>query len=103
MVHSQTTVSGLSKTYEPVDKEISCDIDIVNIRTMERRGYQVEPDNNAVLILHRQGFNGCYKPMGLTCKTNGGKVCWCLEILNTHFTAMKFYTDRGRRIVLSAI
>ena len=76
LVHSQTTVSGLSKTYEPVDKDISCDIDIVNIRTMERRGYQVEPDNNAVLILHRQGFNGCYKPMGLTCKTNGGKVWW---------------------------
>ena len=92
-------MSGLSKTYEPVDKEISCDIDIVNIRTMERRGYQVEPDNNAVLILHRQGFNGCYKPMGLTCKTNGGKVCWFLETLNTHF----IYIDRGRRIVISAI
>ena len=83
-------MSGLSKTYEPVDKEISCDIDIVNIRTMERRGYQVEPDNNAVLILHRQGFNGCYKPMGLTCKTNGGKVCLYLELSNTRITEMLY-------------
>ena len=55
--HDQSTVSGLSKTYEPVDKEISCDIDIVSIRTMEAKGMNVEPSNEAVLILHRQGFN----------------------------------------------
>ena len=72
--HDQSTVSGLSKTYEPVDKEISCDIDIVSIRTMEAKGMNVEPSNEAVLILHRQGFNSCYKPVGLTCSTNGGKV-----------------------------
>jgi hypothetical protein len=67
-------VSGLSKTYEPFDKDISCDIDIVTIRTMEGKSLQVEPSNEAVLILHRQGFNGCYKPVGLTCSTNGGKI-----------------------------
>ena len=67
-------MSALSRTYEPVDKDISCDIDIVTIRTMESMSPQVEPSNNAVLILHRQGFNGCYKPVGLTCSTNGGKV-----------------------------
>ena len=72
--HDQSTVSGLSKTYEPVDKEISCDIDIVSIRTMEAKGLNVEPSNEAALILHRQGFNSCYKPVGLTCSTNGGKV-----------------------------
>ena len=72
--HDQSTISGLSKTYEPVDKEISCDIDVVTIRTMEAKGLNVEPSNEAVLILHRQGFNGCYKPVGLTCSTNGGKV-----------------------------
>ena len=72
--HDQSTISGLSKTYEPVDKEISCDIDVVTIRTMEAKGLNVEPSNEAVLMLHRQGFNGCYKPVGLTCSTNGGKV-----------------------------
>ena len=41
---------------------------------MEAKGLNVEPSNEAVLILHRQGFNGCYKPVGLTCSTNGGKV-----------------------------
>ncbi len=24
--------------------------------------------------MHRQGFNGCYKPVGMTCSTNGGKI-----------------------------
>ena len=55
--HDQSTISGLSKTYEPVDKEISCDIDVVTIRTMEAKGLNVEPSNEAVLILHRQGFD----------------------------------------------
>lgn len=72
--HEQTAVSGLSKTYEPVDKDISCDIDIVTIRTMEGKSLHEEPSNEAVLMLHRQGFNGCYKPVGLTCSTNGGKI-----------------------------
>ena len=67
-------LSSLAKTYEPVDKEISCDIDIVTIRTMEKRSMSIEPSDQATLMLHRQGFNGCYKPVGLTCSTNGGKV-----------------------------
>ena len=82
LVHTQTSISGLSKTYEPVDKEISCDIEIVTIRTMERKGLQVEPSDQAVLMLHRQGFNGCYKPVGLTCSTNGGKV---ISLYTWHF------------------
>ena len=73
-------MSGLSKTYEPVDKDISCDIDIVTIRTMEGKSLHEEPSNEAVLMLHRQGFNGCYKPVGLTCSTNGGKVNIILKI-----------------------
>ena len=64
----------MSKTYEPVDKELSCDIDIVTIRTMLKRTMSIVPSDEAVLVLHRQGFNGCYKPVGLTCSTNGGKV-----------------------------
>ena len=74
LLYTSLALSSLSKTYEPVDKEISCDIDIVTIRTMEKKSMAIEPSEEAVLMLHRQGFNGCYKPVGLTCSTNGGKV-----------------------------
>ena len=36
----------------------------------------IKPADNAALVLHRQGFNGCYKPVGMTCSTNAGKVSW---------------------------
>ena len=75
LLYHTNSISSLSKTYEPVDKELSCDIDIVTIRTMLKRTMNIVPSDEAVLVLHRQGFNGCYKPVGLTCSTNGGKVC----------------------------
>lgn len=64
----------LSKSYDPVDKDLPCDVHIVNLRTMQRSAFKKEPADQAGLVLHRQGFNGCYKPVGLTCSTNGGKV-----------------------------
>jgi hypothetical protein len=36
--------------------------------------YSLSPDDKAALVLHRQGFNSCYRPIGLTCSTSGGKV-----------------------------
>ncbi len=64
----------LSKSYEPVDRDLSCDIHVVNLRTMQAGSAQVAPSDQSTLIVHRQGFNGCYKPVGMTCATNGGKV-----------------------------
>jgi len=64
----------LSKNYEPVDKDLACDIHVITLRTMQESAFKQEPSNEAALIVHRQGFNGCYKPVGLTCSTNGGKV-----------------------------
>ena len=57
-----------------MDKDLACDIHVVNLRTMLKTQYKLEPSENAALILHRQGFNSCYKPVGHTCSTNEGKV-----------------------------
>ena len=65
---------SLSKTYQPMDKDLACDIHVVNLRTMMKISSTLKPSNNVALILHRQGFNGCYKPVGMQCSTNGGKV-----------------------------
>ena len=32
------------------------------------------------LILHRQGFDSCYKPRSLNCQTTGGKVSFFIEV-----------------------
>jgi len=68
--------SVFARSYTPMDKDLACDIHVVNLRTMLKTQYKLEPSENAALILHRQGFNSCYKPVGLTCNTNEGKVSW---------------------------
>ena len=65
---------SLSKSYDPVDKDLSCDIHVVTLRTMQASAFKTNPSDQSALIVHRQGFNGCYKPVGMTCSTNGGKV-----------------------------
>jgi len=67
----------MAKFYEPVEQDLSCDIDVLNLRTLTSSTLHkenVKPDNKAALIVHRQGFNACYKPIGMTCSTNGGKI-----------------------------
>lgn len=71
---SATSTSSLSKSYQPMDKDLACDIHVINLRTMMKASTTLRPSDNVALILHRQGFNGCYKPVGMTCSTNGGKV-----------------------------
>ena len=66
--------SSLTKTYKPMDKDLACDIHVISLRTMIKSSFNMVPADNAALLLHRQGFNGCYKPVGMTCNTNGGKV-----------------------------
>lgn len=67
-------VSTLSKNYQPMDKDLACDIHIINLRTMIKSVAGLKPADQAALVLHRQGFNGCYKPVGMTCNTNSGRV-----------------------------
>ena len=62
-----------------MDKDLACDIHVVNLRTMLKTQYKMEPSDNSAHILHRQGFNACYKPVGLTCSTNEGKVSYCFR------------------------
>ena len=92
----------LSRNYNPMDKDLACDIHVVNLRTMLKSAMTLKPSDNSALILHRQGFNGCYKPVGMTCSTNGGKV----SILNTvktncsksSFFVQKFNFDFPRKL-----
>ncbi len=113
---STAAASALSRTYEPVDVDLACDIHVINLRTMQESAYKQvsfehlekkfhvdsvdcdctktkfnfsrtfdsfcksllllfqDPSDEAALIVHRHGFNACYKPVGMTCSTNGGKV-----------------------------
>ena len=65
---------ALTRSYDPVDKDLSCDIHVVTLRTMQGYSYKASPGDQSALVVHRHGFNGCYKPVGMTCSTNGGKV-----------------------------
>ena len=47
---------SLSKTYQPMDKDLACDIHIINLRTMMKSSSTLKPSNNVALILHRQVF-----------------------------------------------
>jgi len=76
----------LSRSYTPMDKDLACDIHVVNLRTMLKTQYKLEPSDNSALILHRQGFNACYKPVGLTCSTNEGKVSQIIFIWGNKLT-----------------
>lgn len=76
LIMSDEVKSQMAKVFEPVEQEASCDIEVVNLRTLTKNSLKTGegPDNQAALIVHRQGFNACYKPVGMTCSTNGGKV-----------------------------
>jgi len=66
--------NALKLSYSPVQKPLDCDIHLINLRTSSLNSYSPSPGDKTALILHRQGFNSCYKPAGMECKTTGGKV-----------------------------
>ena len=79
LIYQSVGYSGnsLAMNYSPVQKELDCDIHLINLRTLATG--QNSPSDKTALILHRQGFNACYKPIALTCQTTGGKVnAYCL-------------------------
>ena len=65
---------SLKNSYKPTDKDLPCDIHVVNLRTMITHPLVPAPSDQAALILHRQGFTAAYRPLGMTCATNGGKI-----------------------------
>jgi len=64
--------STMHMNYSPVQKPLDCDIHLINLRSMTHNSF--DPSGKTALILHRHGFNSCYRPIGLTCQTSGGKV-----------------------------
>ena len=67
---------GLHNSWTPVDKDLACDIHVINLRTMlsPSSSQPLSPSDHAALVLHRQGFTAAYRPLGMTCATNGGKI-----------------------------
>jgi len=62
-----------------VARDLPCDIHLINLRTMvappkSSTGNGANPSDKVALVLHRQGFTPCYRPLGMTCSTNGGKI-----------------------------
>lgn len=76
LIYKQDQIEGnkLRTSYSPVSKNLDCDIHLINLRTMLHNPDSLTPDDKTALVLHRQGFNSCYRPIGLTCSTSGGKV-----------------------------
>lgn len=69
----------LSNVYQPTVKDLPCDIHLINLRTMIASpklssGNSMTPSDKSALVVHRQGFTSCYRPLGMTCSTNGGKI-----------------------------
>ena len=64
----------LKNSFSPVDKDLPCDIHVVNLRTMMASASKMTPSDQSALVLHRQGFTAAYRPIGMTCATNGGKI-----------------------------
>lgn len=96
-----SAASTLSKNYQPMDKDLACDIHVLNLRTMLKSANAITPSDNVALILHRQGFNGCYKPIGMTCSTNGGKVSFSVRLSSYRYLRLffPFLSGEFRRIV----
>jgi len=66
-------------SYKPVARDLPCDIHLINLRTMvappkSSSGNGANPSDKVALVLHRQGFTSCFRPLGMTCSTNGGKI-----------------------------
>jgi len=75
----QAKGGSLQKEYSPTTKDLPCDIHLINLRTMvsppsSSSGSTANPSDRAALVVHRQGFTSCYKPLGMTCSTNGGRI-----------------------------
>jgi len=71
--------NSLVTSYKPVARDLPCDIHLVNLRTMvappkSSTGNGANPSDKVALVLHRQGFTSCFRPLGMTCSTNGGKI-----------------------------
>jgi len=71
--------NSLMNSYKPVARDLPCDIHLINLRTMvappkSSSGNGANPSDKVALVLHRQGFTSCFRPLGMTCSTNGGKI-----------------------------
>ena len=65
---------ALKHSFSPVEKDLPCDIHVVNLRTSLSSPLKLRPSDQSALVLHRQGFTAAYRPLGMTCSTNGGKI-----------------------------
>ena len=76
LIYKQAFYEGhqLKHSFTPVDKDLPCDIYVVNLRTMLSSSSKMTPSDQSALVLHRQGFTAAYRPLGMTCATNGGKI-----------------------------
>ena len=65
---------ALKDSFSPVEKDLPCDIHVINLRTSLSSPVKMTPSDQSALVLHRQGFTAAYRPLGMTCATNGGKI-----------------------------
>uniref|UniRef100_A0AAY4DXW9 Alpha-mannosidase n=1 Tax=Denticeps clupeoides TaxID=299321 RepID=A0AAY4DXW9_9TELE len=62
--------------YSPLHSSLPCDIDLVNLRTIQSKDEGGGPSAEAALILHRKGFDCRFsnRNTGLLCTTTRGKI-----------------------------
>ncbi|NXY41705.1 MA2A1 mannosidase, partial [Ceuthmochares aereus] len=68
-------VPEMVNMFSPLMSSMPCDMHVVNLRTIQSK-VDIEPSDEAALILHRKGFDCRFsnRDMGLLCSTTQGKV-----------------------------
>jgi len=77
MIYLENSLHGMKllESYNTTNKDLPQDIHMLNLRTLIKDSQEpTSPSDEAVLVLHRQGFTACYQPWGMRGLTNGGKI-----------------------------
>ncbi|XP_043920205.1 alpha-mannosidase 2 [Protopterus annectens] len=74
-VHLNYNSVSLLNEFSPLKASMPCDMEIVNLRTIQSKE-NMGPSDEAALILHRKGFDCRFpnKNTGLVCSTTQGKI-----------------------------
>ncbi|CAH1790575.1 unnamed protein product [Owenia fusiformis] len=75
--HAGGPSGDLLNTFQPMEKEMPCELHMLNLRTMQNPEtipeLQFKPKETSALLVHRLGFDCNYPAKGLKCSTNEGK------------------------------
>lgn len=87
--HSHTEPSTLTSIFTGLSRPLSCDMFVVNLRTIQK-GVEPKPTNEAALLLRRHGYDCSFSSW---CKTTTGKVSFSVSADSYQFQTD--YPEKG--------